>query len=193
MGMKVHRRLTAVLAAVMLLSLAGAAQAATDSTSINLLGGTLDYTTPVTADDFPATTLTGLPQSVHAPLNPWVVTDGRGSLVSGWNVTVSATQFSTGGGSPVTLPTGSMTLANAPTSATPLGNISLPPLPVPLAGAIDGGAAQKMATAALAQGLGRWTFTPLNLVGGDLTLNIPAGAVAGTYTSTITTTLATGP
>ncbi|HMJ95037.1 MAG TPA: WxL domain-containing protein [Thermoleophilaceae bacterium] len=170
-----------------------AAQAALDDTSISLLAGTLDYTTPFTADNFPATSLTGLPQAVHATVNPWVVTDSRGSLIAGWNMTISATQFTTGGGSPNTLPAGSMTMATTPVPSTTFGNISLPPTPVAAAAALDGGAAQKIATSAIAQGLGRWTFTPVNLLGGDLTLNVPASAAAGTYTSTITTTLATGP
>jgi hypothetical protein len=191
--MTLKRSLISVLTAIVALTLASAADAATDDTSITLTGGTLDYTTPFGANDFPTTALTGLPQVAHAPVNPWVVTDGRGSPLNGWNVTISGTQFSTGGGSPSTLPTGSMTLAQAPVPTTTTGNLSLPPVPVPLAGAIDGGAPQKIATAAVAQGLGRWTFTPANLAGGDLTLNVPANALAGTYTSTITTTLSTGP
>jgi hypothetical protein len=191
--MKMHYSLTPVLAALALLALTPTAQAATDTTSISLLGGTLDYTTPFTASNFPATTLTGLPQAVHATVSPWAVTDGRGNPLAGWNMTVSATQFSTGGGSPETLPAGSMTLVTAPVPTTTFGNLSLPPAPVPLSGAIDGGAPQKIVTAAAAQGLGQWTFTPANLAGGDLTLNVPPDALAGTYTSTITTTLATGP
>lgn len=86
-----------------------------------------------------------------------------------------------------------MTLATVALPGTTFGNLSLPPVPVPTPAALDGGAAQKMTTAAIAQGLGEWTFTPTNLAGGDLTLNIPGNALAGTYTSTITTTLATGP
>jgi hypothetical protein len=167
--MSTRSRLTAVAAAVAALVGAPAAQAATDNTSVTLGPGTLDYTTPFSAGDFPNTTL------------------------NGWNVTVSASQFSTGGGSPSTLPTGSMTLATVPVPTTTLGNVSLPPIPVPLTSAIDGGSTQKMATAALAQGLGQWTFTSLNAGGGDLLLTVPPSALAGTYTSTITTTLATGP
>jgi hypothetical protein len=191
--MPVPLGLITALVTLALAATPGVAHAATDDMSISLLGGTLDYTTPLTAENFPATTLTGLPQVVHAAINPWVVTDSRGSLVAGWNMTVSASQFSTGGGSPVSLPAGSMTMATSPVPATTVGNLSLAAAPVPTLSAIDGAGAQKMATAAIAQGLGRWTFTPANLAGGDLTLTIPANAVAGTYSSTITTTLATGP
>jgi hypothetical protein len=188
-------RTTLVLSALLatLGVLPSSAAAATTTPSITLDAGTLSYTTPFTAQNFPNTTLTGLPQTVHAPVNAWVVTDARGSLLNGWNVTVSASQFSTGGGSPSTLPTGSLTLATPPVPSTTVGNLSLPPVPVPPAAPIDGGSTQKIVTAALAAGLGQWTFTPLNAAGGDLLLSVPAGAAAGTYTSTITTTLATGP
>lgn len=176
-----------------LCALPAAAPAATTDTSITLGAGALTYTTPLSAANFPNTTLTGLPQAVHASINPWVVTDARGSLLNGWNVTVSASQFSTGGASPSTLPSGSLTLATPAVPTTTVGNVSVPPVPQPLAAPIDGGSTQKLVSAAVGTGLGQWTFTPLNPAGGDLLLNVPPGAVAGTYTSTITTTLSTGP
>lgn len=104
MELPLRRRLIPMLATVAALALTPAAHAATDTTSVSLLAGTLDYTTPFTAGNFPATTLTGLPQVVHATVNPWIVTDGRGSPLNGWNVTISATQFSTGGASPTPCP-----------------------------------------------------------------------------------------
>jgi hypothetical protein len=191
--MALRSKLATLGALVAALALASPVQAATSNTSITLGAGTLDYTTPFSTGNFPNTTLNGLPQLVHANVNPWTVTDARGSLLNGWNVTVSASQFATSGGSPNTLPTGSMTLATVPVPSTAVGNVSLPPVPVPLAAAIDGGSAQKIATSAIGQGLGGWTFTPLNAGGGDLALIVPPSAVAGTYTSTITTTLSTGP
>ena len=169
------------------------AMAATTSPSITLGAGTLTYTTPFAAANFPNTTLTGVAQTVHAVVDPWVVTDARGSLLNGWNVTISASQFSTGGGSPSTLPTGSLSLATPPVPTTTTGNLSVAPVPVPPPAPIDGGSTQKIVTALIATGLGQWTFSPLNAAGGDLALTVPAAAVAGTYTSTITTTLATGP
>jgi len=42
-------------------------------------------------------------------------------------------------------------------------------------------------------GQGAWTMTQANTAGGDLALTIPANATAGTYTSNLTFTLATGP
>jgi hypothetical protein len=183
--------LPALLATVA--ALPASAPAATTTPSITLGAGTLAYTTSFTAQNFPNTTLTGVAQTVHAPVNSWEVTDARGSLLNGWNVTVSASQFSTGGGSPSTLPTGSLSLATPAVPTTTGGNLSVAPVPVATAAPIDGGSTQKIVTAAIGTGLGQWTFTPVNAAGGDLLLNVPAGATAGTYTSTITTTLATGP
>lgn len=173
------------------LTVPASALAETDNTQITLNGGALSYSTPFSAGNFPTTSLTGLQQVARANVNPWTITDARGSLTAGWNVTVAASQFTDGS---KTLPTGSMSLVNVPTIGTTVGNLSLPPVSVPAALAIDGGgAAQKIATAAIAQGLGQWTLTPLNAAGGDLILTIPPDAQPGTYTSTITTTLATGP
>jgi hypothetical protein len=42
-------------------------------------------------------------------------------------------------------------------------------------------------------GQGAWTMTQANLAGGDLALTVPVNASAGTYTSNLTFTLATGP
>jgi putative surface cell wall-binding protein len=189
--MRVTERIVGIASVLVALAAAPVAQAATDDTSITLAAGELTYTTPFTAGDFPSTTLTGLAQTKRASVNAWTVTDARGSLLNGWNVTVAASQFTAGGGK--TLPTGSMTLATPPAPTTTFGNLSLPPVPVPLAAPIDGGSTQKMATAAVAQGLGQWTFTSVNAGGGDLALTVPPDAQAGTYTSTITTTLASGP
>jgi len=191
------RSLTAVVATAALgigmIAPAGAL-AATDDTQVTLSAGALTYTTPLSAGNFPNTSLTGVQQVVRASVNPWKVTDARGGLLNGWNVTVSASRFTDTVDNTKQLPAGSLALVNTPTVGTTTGNTSLPPASVPVAAAIDGGgAAQKVATAAVAQGLGEWTLTPQNTGGGDLLLTVPPDAQSGTYVSTITTTLATGP
>jgi hypothetical protein len=185
-------KLLALLTAVGALALAPAAHAATDNTSVTLNGGTLDYTTGFAANDFPTTTLNGLPQVLTTNTTAWSVTDGRGlgalDTGAGWNVTIAASQFSGGG---KTLPTGSMTLAVPSVPTTNVGNIAAPPVPQALVNPIDGGgAAQKMVSAAAGTGGGQWTFGAQPTA---LTLNVAPGVQAGTYTSTITTTLAAGP
>ncbi|HEV2724356.1 MAG TPA: WxL domain-containing protein [Thermoleophilaceae bacterium] len=164
-----------------------AAVAATDTTSVAIAAGSLDYTTPLTAGNFPATTLTGAQQTKSADISPYTVTDSRGGS-AGWNLTVAASQFSSGTD---TLPAGSLGMALAPVPTTTLGNLGVAPLPVATT-AIDNGTTQKFVSAAAVPlgGAGAWTFSP---PAGALTLTVPPAVAPGTYTSTITTTLATGP
>jgi hypothetical protein len=192
-AMKTFQRIAATAALGLGLIAPAGASAATDNTQITLAAGALTYTTPFSAENFPNTSLTGVQQTVRASVNPWKVTDARGSLLNGWNVTVAASRFTDTVDNTKQLPAGSLALVNTPTTSTTLGNVSLPPATPAVAAAIDGGTTQKLASAAVAQGLGEWTFTPVNAAGGDLALTVPPTAVAGTYVSTITTTLATGP
>ena len=181
------RRILTGLAAAALLA-PSVASAATDTTSIAISAGTLAYTTPLTADDFPATTLTGVQQTKTANINPYTVTDSRGGS-AGWNLTIAASQFVSGSN---TLPTGSLAMALPPVPTTTLGNLGIAPIPSVSLNPIDDGSTQKIASAAAVTlgGAGAWTFTPLP---GALTLTIPPSVAPGTYTSTITTTLSTGP
>lgn len=163
------------------------ALAETDTTSVAIAAGPLVYTTPLTAGDFPATTLTGAQQTKSANISPYTVTDSRGGS-AGWNLTIAASQFASGTD---TLPGGSLAMALAPEPTTTLGNLGHPPTPV-VTTAIDNGTTQKFVSAAALplSGAGAWTFSP---PAGALTLTVPPAVTPGTYTSTITTTLATGP
>jgi hypothetical protein len=188
--MLLSRKPFLVVAAAVSLLAPAAAQAATDTSSITITGGTLDYTTPLTAGDFPATTLTGVQQVKSADVAPFAVTDSRGGS-AGWHLTIQASQFASGSD---TLPAGSLVMATPPIPTTTLGNLGVPPVPNATLGttALDNGSAQTVASAAAVAlgGAGKWTFTPLS---GALTLTVPPAVAPGTYTSTITTTLATGP
>jgi WxL domain surface cell wall-binding len=171
-------------------ALALPAQAATDTTSIQLTGGSLSFTQQPLADDFPATALTGAPQVVTTNMNDWKVNDARGTG-AGWNVTFQASQFSDGGTN--TLPAGSLkVLAPVITPVNPL-NLSVPPLPAGATFTLDSGSAVPVVSAAAATGLGEWNFDHLNAVLKDLQLTIPANAIAGTYTSNLTFTLGATP
>jgi hypothetical protein len=176
------------------------ALAATDDTSITIQGGTLDYTTPFTAGDFPTTTLNGLPQLVTANVNPYIVNDATGSG-SGWNLALSATQFTctTSGTCGTTkFPAGSLRVAQLAVPSTDVGNLASLPIINPLSGLLGIDTAvgttykiiQSGALAGPLLGTGRWTFTPP--VGG-LAVTVPASTNPGTYTSTITSTLSSGP
>jgi WxL domain surface cell wall-binding len=182
-----------VTAAAAALALPGAALASGGSASITLTGGSLSFSTAPSASDFPSTALTGLQQTVHTNFATWAVNDARGSG-AGWHVTFQASQFTGTGGSPPTLPTGSLSLSEPATMTPTVGNLALPPVVqcVPSC-VLDGGSAASIAHALAATGQGTWTMTQTNLLGGDLAVTVPPSATADTYTSTLTFTLATGP
>jgi hypothetical protein len=121
---------------------------------------------------------------------PMTVTDTTATN-AGWDLTITSTQFTTGGGTPHTLATTASTVTAAtaaclagssctsPTSSityslnVPAG--STPPTPV------------KLFNAATSSGLGHNTVTP------TITVAVPANTYAGSYASTLTLAVASGP
>jgi hypothetical protein len=118
------------------------------------------------------------------------VNDATGSG-TGWNVTITSTTFSTGGGTPKTLSTSASTttgvtsLCSGGTTCTNPTNAIGYPLAIP-AGA-TAPTAVKLFNAAANTGMGSFTITPTNQV------SIPANTFAGTYTSTVTVAVVSGP
>jgi hypothetical protein len=183
-------------AAALALALPAGASAETDDTSVTLSGGSLSFTTAPTADDFAATILTGATQTVTAGFNDWRVNDARGSG-AGWNVTMQASQFSDGQATPKTLPAGSLKLKAPVVSAVDPLNLAVAPVvsltPAP-PWTLDGGSSVKVVSALAGTGQGEWNFDQPNLVASkDLELTVPANAATATYSSTVTSTLSTGP
>jgi hypothetical protein len=145
--------------------------------------GSLDVTTP-DVDDFADITLNGTALTTTATMETFTVTDSRGTGV-GWNVTVQATQFMSGGH---TLPLGSVSMPQPNVAKSTPQSTALPAI---MSGpyAIDGISAVKIASAAAdGSGEGSYIFTP-----GLLTLSVPASTYAGTYTSTVTVSVISGP
>jgi hypothetical protein len=192
-------RFIAPLAFIAALAFPAAALADNTDTHITISGGSLAYSTPFSAADFPATTLNGLPQAKTANISPWVVTDNRGTG-AGWNVTISASAFTCTSGTcgSTQFPSGSLSLATVGVPSTDAANLLGPPPAIPpvytapLTPIDNGGSAQKIVSAAALplNGSGAWTFTH---AAGGLALVVPASTAPGTYTSTITTTLSSGP
>ena len=125
-------------------------------------------------------TLDGTDQTVnYAPVLG--VVDARGSG-AGWNLQISATSFSDGGGH--TLAQGTVTAAaqacKAGSTCTIATNSIIPPLTI-------SAVAAKFFNAAVNSGLGKLDITP------TITVAIPGNAYAGTYTSTVTLAATTGP
>jgi len=119
-----------------------------------------------------------------------MMSDATGSG-NGWNLTITSTQFSTGGGTPKTLSTTASTITGVTavcvagsTCADPTNGITYP-VTVP-AGA-TAPTAVKFYNAATNSGMGKFTITP------TVSIAIPANTFAGTYTSTITLAAVSGP
>lgn len=155
------------------------------ASTVVLSGGTLTLTTPAVGN-FTGVTLNGSAQSTTASMGTFTVTDARGTGV-GWNVTVQATQFTMAGH---TLPMNSISMP-APTVAKIDNTSGDTPSITTGPYLIDNASAVKITSAAAdGTGMGSYTF---NAIPSTLTLSIPANAYAGTYTSTVTVSVVTGP
>jgi hypothetical protein len=148
-------------------------------------GGSLGLATPASFT-FPSVTLNGTNQSVSTTL---VVTpDDETTAGSGWNITATSTTLTNA--SSQTLPSTATTLTSA-SSAAASGNCSLPTnaitYPVTVPAGPTAPTAVKIYNAASATGKG-----PANVT---LTaqLSVPASAYKGTYTSTWTLAIVSGP
>src|SRR5579862_5340166 len=160
---------------------AGAATA-----TANISAGSLAFvSTPpnVTFND----TLNGANQTVTAT-QALDVSDATGSG-AGWNITATSTTFTSGGN---TLPTTATTVQSAPTTACDASSTytlatNSVSYPYTLPAAASAPAATKVFNAAAATGQGTQTVTV------TWQLAIPSTTVAGTYTSTWTISLVSGP
>jgi hypothetical protein len=186
-----HRRISkglglAVLAAACLLSPASALAAEATSTG-TVSAGTLSLST--TASPTFSATLDGTDQAPTYTL-PGTLNDATGSG-SGWNTTITSTQFTTGGATPRTLSTtasaitGVTSVATANTTTTAPTNAITYPLAVPAAATAP--AAVKYFNAAANTGMGEFTLTP------TVKVSIPANTYAGSYSSTLTLASVSGP
>ena len=109
---------------------------------------------------------------------------------SGWNLTITSTQFSTGGATPHTLSTSASTMTGV-TSSCAQGTCTNPTNSVTYPVSVPAGAvaptAVKFFNAGATTGMGDFTVSP------TVTVAIPANAYAGTYTSTVTLAVVSGP
>jgi hypothetical protein len=165
-----------------------------------LTGGSLTLTSP-TALGWSAT-LNGANQNLYDTTSgdeTYTVDDATGSG-TGWNVTVSATQFTTGShtlANTGTLSTnGSLTSATAttaPASACATGSTCTLPsntttYPVAITTAASSPTAVKVFDDAASNGLGQITVSNIGWW-----VAVPANTLAGTYTSTFTFQISSGP
>lgn len=133
-------------------------------------------------------TLSGVDQTASYQL-PMTVIDSTGTG-AGWHLTVTSTRFTTAGATPQTLPTTAsrvtaVTATCAAGSCTnPTTNVSLP---VTIPAADTAPPAARFFNAQPATGLGEFTVTP------SIAVDVPTNAYTGTYTSTLTVAIASGP
>jgi hypothetical protein len=112
---------------------------------------------------------------------PLLVQDTSPSPAVGYHVNIRASSFGDGAGH--TLAPGSVTtVASACFSSCTTGPVNSIAWPVPI-----GAADITFFNAANATGVGNWTVTP------TIAVAVPANAHAGTYTTTLTTTVVSGP
>lgn len=177
------------LGAVTCAVLAAQAVAGTAPVTANVLAGTLSLSS--SAAPSVSVTLNGADQDADYAL-PLSVIDATGSG-AGWNLTITSTQFSTGGASPKTLATGASKMRQRSavcatgTCTNPTNSINCcPPTTIP-AGSTPP-APVKFFTSAANTGMGSFTVTvdPVRVA-------VPANAYAGVYTSTLTIAVVTGP
>ncbi|WP_102028373.1 WxL domain-containing protein [Salirhabdus sp. Marseille-P4669] len=131
-------------------------------------------------------TLTGATQDVKATISDFDVIDPSGTG-AGWNVHMLASQFTDASGN--TLPTGSLEV-DAPTLTAESGSSSAASI-TKSGGTLDNGTGVTILSAPTGEGKG--TFT-VNFGADALNLKLlPKDVKAGTYTSTITVTIDSGP
>lgn len=149
-------------------------------------GGGLGLTAPTTLT-FPAATLSGVDQDVTTTLA--LTGDDQSGTGTGWKLTGTSTTLTSGAN---TLPTSATTITGV-TRTAGTGNCSLPAnavtYPVTLPAAATAPAAVKLFSAAA----GAYSGTGAIDLSVGLKIRVPANARTGTYASTWTLTMVTGP
>ena len=180
----------ATMAAIALMVPASAfAASATVSGSVN--AGNLSIDTSGASPSFSAT-LDGTDQTKPYSV-PTTVIDARGAkgVGSGWNLTITSTRFSTGGGSPSTLANNASTLTGVTNTCAAGSSCTNPSNSVTYPTGVPAGTtpptAVKYFNAAQDTGKGRFTNTP------SVDVFLPATTDAGSYSSTLTLSSVAGP
>lgn len=192
---KVGVALFCAIAVVAFTGLTGVAFAGDDGTSAVLGGGDLNISTALDAGTF-AGTLLGEAQVLDADVagggtvfSGLSINDPRGTGV-GWNVTMQATVFDNATVAGKDLAANSLTMPLLAVEKADAGSSAVPGT-LHAAATIDTGVAGVVMAACSAngQGMGTYDFTSAAAVPWKLALT--ADEYAGTYNSTVTTTLAT--
>lgn len=171
-----------------------AATNGTTDESVTISAGALTVTAPTVTAPFQSVVLDGNNQNVTSDLGTLAVGDSTGTG-NGWNVMVSATQFTDEVGN--TLPLGSLTLAQPESVVGTGGTTSAIPSILNGPFVIDDGNSYKILSAEMNEGMGNYDVTfptsTLTLSLNPATTKIDTVDNSSTYSSTITFTIVTGP
>jgi hypothetical protein len=156
----------------------GPAMAAGDTTTtFTLTGAGLGVSVPATAQ-LSASTNIGITQ-LSSQLGAVQVSDNRGSLATSWTATVSSSDFTTGGAGPNELiPKANVSYSSGAATATAGVGVDVPGVP----GALGSSRTAFAHTGVIGSQSTTWNPT--------ITVTVPAAVVAGTYTGTITHSVA---
>jgi hypothetical protein len=178
--------LTALVAASVLLvalpGIAGAATTGTTTTTFTLTGGAMSITVPGTTVNLGSVSVAA--SSLTSLLGTVSVSDNRGLLSGGWTSSVTSSHFTTGAGTAAeTIVAGNVSYwSGAATATSGLGTLLGSQLTSILAVVVN--AAQTAFTGGSLLGNNSASWNP------TLIVTIPAAAVVGTYTGTVTHTVA---
>jgi hypothetical protein len=184
-----------VVTLAMLTMMPTVAFAAAPAPDAVITGGTLAITELAIAD-FTPVTLDGTTQTTTAVVTPTSLTDSTGSG-DGWQVSLKASVFTLAAadlllaavGAVGTLPLSSLELGIVSIVTVDVGSTPITNIVKATQGKIDTVAGVNILSAPLTEGMGTYTVSMAPMT---LTL-LPASTYAGTYTSTVTETLTTGP
>jgi hypothetical protein len=160
-----------------------AAQAAPGDTTVTFIlsAGALSITTPATAALGSAAVGAA---TITAQLGAVTVTDARGLLLGAWTTAVTATSFTTGTATtPETLPNSAVAYWSGPATATTGLGVGIP-------GQIAAGNAHALSTSTTAFSKTAGVGNNSSAWNPTLIVTVPAEAVAGTYTGTVTHSVA---
>jgi hypothetical protein len=133
-------------------------------------------------------TLDGSNQTGSYAMDLTVDNSGIGSTIAGWHLTVTSTQYATGGGSTLPATASSMTavvvVCAVGLCTDPVNSVGYP-LAVPAGSPAP--APNTFFSTPANTGIGTFTVTP------SVEVAVPGNAYAGTYTSTLTLALVAGP
>jgi hypothetical protein len=174
----------AVLAGIFFLLMSATAlpaHAATTSTTFVLTAGSLSISAPASKNLGSAATGSA---TISAQLGTTTVTDNRGALLGSWTSTVSSTSYTTGGGTAnETIPNSAVTYWSGGATASS-GTGTFTPGQATSGNAVALSSSQTAFSASAVVGNNTVSWNP------TVTVNIPSAAVAGTYSGTITHSVA---